>query len=760
MMAKKHRNIQHALMSAGIAALTLTSCTHGSNVFDDSAFNATQKEKYEKSWTETFGAIDPQQDWNMATEVEATVSCTTQGANAKALIYTDNPFTADALLLKELQLSSGKTARMNAPKGMKQVYAVVNDGKKNLSQGFYDIADGRVEINGNPTAQAKTRATATRAASCPVTVGKKIDLGFYKEPIHHEAVYDTSWDGKTYVRWDNGKIAYYVKMEDGGYYISTDNSNWTKATFDNPYYNELYWNGQPTGIVAETDGSGLLWVGNDTDTWGTTKYIAKRLISEAYDETFPYGDFYELNGVTGEAGPEWKQGVGYGLYGKGKFFEEYIRYWEGSKPTLEEYDISKIERGASITTQSAGPLTLSLVYGATQIADAFGYCYYKEGQDRRKAPRYILIRDARPQSNIYHDTWKGAAVGDMELGNCWGNYEYLLNDKDRTPAEWETAQNKTPMQLYTAAYNKRFVGTNYKMVYFGDNYDATPSYTFPAGTHVEFFIININDAENPNYKQNLNNFNYGSPEMNKEMMHYRMRDNSIEHGSVKATTWMYGGTQYIGFEDGGGDEDLNDVVFALNGKIKDEDIPEVPTEEPAAEGNSWIIACEDLGSTDDYDFNDIVIKVTHEPGSSTATVTPLAAGGILEAHVYYGDVELGEIHEWLGQEKNEEGSYPMINTGGNTTGSGVTKTINVGSGFSLTDNMGGFNIVVKQKLQTIRISGPETGTAPQMFLLKGDWKWPKEKVRIQDAYPQFKDWNGDAASTEWCNSPQSGLVWN
>ena len=737
----------------------LGSCTRGMNFYDEQAYFKNQAQLYAQSWVEKFGAIDPEQDWSMASQVTASISATASGNGAKAMLYSDNPFTTEASLLAELKLSKATTITFDAPKGLTQLYAIINDGTYNVSQGFYNINNSRVDITGSPVAKAKA-ALRTRSGSCPVTIGNQIDLGSYKGPVYHDAVYETSWDGKTYVKWgNNGTIAYYVKMENGKYYISTDNSTWSVGTFDNPWYNELYYNGQQTGIVAETDGSGLLGVGNDTDTWNTTKYIAKHKVSDAWTETFPYCTMYELNGVESSEGQSWKQGVGYEMYGPGKFFGEYVKYWTGDKPRLPGYDINKIEKGASITTTSQGPLTLSYVYGATQIVNAFGYFYWVDGQDKSKAPRYVLIKDARPDANIHKGSWTGATVGNMDLA-VWSNYEAIKNDKDREPYDYEIIQGNTPMQKYVNAYNQLFVGTDYKMAYFGKDYDQSATYDFPANVHVEFFIINTGSASNPDYKTNLGNFNYGDPELNKEMMHYSMRMGyNPSYGAVKGATWIHNDVQYIGFEDGGYDEDLNDIVFVLDGNVDKTDIIEVPSEEPVVEPTSWIIACEDLGSTDDYDFNDIVFSVSHQPGETKALIQPLAAGGIYEAHILYNNLDLGEIHQLLGQEADEEGNYPMINTGSGPTGYASPIEITVPSDFTMSNSMGGLNIRVTGKEGTMRIWGTEKGTAPQMLLLEGNWKWPKERKPIQEAYKDFPKWNSNSNSTEWAKHPSSGSLW-
>ena len=44
---------------------------------------------------------------------------------------------------------------------------------------------------------------------------------------------------------------------------------------------------------------------------------------------------------------------------------------------------------------------------------------------------------------------------------------------------------------------------------------------------------------------------------------------------------------------------------------------------------SWTMAYEDLGGTFDYDFNDVVFRVSHVSGDNYAMIYPKGAGGTL-----------------------------------------------------------------------------------------------------------------------------------
>jgi hypothetical protein len=185
--------------------------------------------------------------------------------------------------------------------------------------------------------------------------------------------------------------------------------------------------------------------------------------------------------------------------------------------------------------------------------------------------------------------------------------------------------------------------------------------------------------------------------------------------------------------------------------------------EPTSEAVSYIFACEDLGSTDDYDFNDIIFSVSYIQGQENAVVKVLAAGGVLEANLSYKtdtrNVAIGEVHKRLGAS-----GYVMLNT---------NEVTNVDEGYllpvlednwSLADHLGDFKVSVNTGYVTAdgslvqnEISKYLTaGSAPQVIVLRGDWEWPVERTRIDAAYPDFPKWSANAEDLEWIKTKVSG----
>lgn len=240
------------------------------------------------------------------------------------------------------------------------------------------------------------------------------------------------------------------------------------------------------------------------------------------------------------------------------------------------------------------------------------------------------------------------------------------------------------------------------------------------------------------------------------------------NGTVKRT--------FLGFEDNipwdrttgeGGDEDLNDFMFIVE--------PE-PTIIDHTE-HEWILAAEDLGDLDDFDFNDVVVSVNKLAGQTTMKVKALAAGGTLPVWLTFNDNVVkpesleddGEFHSWFSGSNaaGEDGLYPMLNTGRSSKRDGMTATITgVAKTYSITqfskpDPETGFNGF---RLKVVREDGtydyitlpahdPENGlvgVAPQMMCLPGGWKWPKERVNMVEAYPLFGEWGtGYQTTLDW-----------
>lgn len=408
------------------------------------------------------------------------------------------------------------------------------------------------------------------------------------------------------------------------------------------------------------------------------------------------------------------------------------------------------------TMASDGPVSVKDMYGATDYYDRFGYFYYTgnpTAEELSKLKKYVIMDNASVQNNIYLN---GVAVKKCELANIIG----FLNES------WQ--QHKRDEIVY---------GSEYKLVYWGEDGTSEPTYTFPKGTKIGFFIHKVtgNADSDANTIANNEKYLYGGEaklmfsqkKLNAYYNFYEYSNwqskydanNPDENGDWTCVTYRYGNTTLVGFEDGA-DNDMNDIMWFMDGNFEEtEDIPQMG-EEPKEESQSWILACEDLGSTDDYDFNDIVLEVRHEITydsnthdfiSSEIQVRCLAAGGTIPANIYYGDNRVGEAHEMLGGQTNQ-----MINTTSYgkpsdwyTVATGVTEDRNI---LTIDEIIKNISIRVTQNegdVYATEIKAPEIGEAPQMIIVPGDWEWPAERKGIETAYPEFTNWSSNASLTDW-----------
>lgn len=708
----------------------LSSCSKDSNLYDPNQ----KVNEYNNSWNQQFGAIDPTQDWNVATTVSATAACPTIAGESEMRIYSDAPLEDESNLMAVTKLTNGAgSISFDAKKAANHVFVSIKNSEGLFKiYNYYAIVNGTVNITPSDYI-TPTRSGFTRAANCPVTKGEKKTMDLQYESLVKEFIVFQGWNKKTFEEW----VQFYLaNLKPEGL---TEDTNW------GPFTTESI-------VTKNADGSinnkvldfSHVELKPDAKWVGSAKNIELTL----------------LNGVAQEeAVPCWTLGQGYKLFGPGSFFMEGQKYYSSEKMSLYPNGIEglkQVEKGFSIVTEG-GEIKMPVVYGATAISDRLGYVYYKDGQDPLAQPHYILINDARPQSNIYFNSWKEEAVGNMALSN------------------WSQAEES----LWGIPKDTKIYGTSYKLAFFGENHDQEATYNFPAGYHIVFFIAPYqpntpNDYSNHNGSYTDVNYNYSLPELNKRINHKDCNTdcptyisekdqwgNSVSaRGAIKAASWTFNGQTFLGFEDGGGDEDLNDIVFWVQGQYQTPEPPiTVPDPDPLPEpqSESWIIACEDLGNTDDIDFNDVVFSVSHTAGETTAKVTPLAAGGVLPSNIYHGGSNLGEIHNLInGAQPNANGQYSMLNTGSKgTPGSAIT--ITVPADYSVTNH--GFTVKVKDQNESIVLESAEIGTAPQMLVLPGEWAWPTERTPIGTAFPMFVNWS-KAANTaiDWYKSPVEGKV--
>ena len=209
--------------------------------------------------------------------------------------------------------------------------------------------------------------------------------------------------------------------------------------------------------------------------------------------------------------------------------------------------------------------------------------------------------------------------------------------------------------------------------------------------------------------------------------------------------------KYIGIEDiaeskpygFGTDNDFNDVVLAVVGN------PDVPQEKIITEDKYEVKTCqpkrymiEDLGATDDFDFNDVVVdvedytiethKVTRENGviksdeiisttSAPSKAVIRAMGGTIDFELTIGDTK------WVKSENGFE-VKTMYNTQGKVDYDKVLAEFEV-TGWDYNANNVGIKMMGKDgKLYAVKF--PKAGEAPMIIAVDPTQKWMGERVSV------------------------------
>lgn len=456
-----------------------------------------------------------------------------------------------------------------------------------------------------------------------------------------------------------------------------------------------------------------------------------------------------------------------------------------------------------------------------------------------KKPKFLLIYRACPGYNIYIKRSEDSGWEEQsKLSNfidAAGNFD--SNNIELTPGEDEGKDKsddwKHCMEFTTLVDKAEEMGeekseyprlrsANYRLVYFPpedfevDESSPTKmvklkdtakngSYIFPKGTHIAFFVINggqyaFRRNGEAGFKLDHRRISFSRPWLNKYLGnvfnafgHYHQAGNpsknipgpDAQDPWTPFVTYQWAGRTTMGVEDyfartqdgiNGGDHDMNDMIFSVNGNFE-RDRPDIDPNTP--ELPSWIVACEDLGGTFDFDFNDVVFGISHVAGETKATITALASGGTLPVHILsrYPTVNKdeseevtiegktlyklkptgsndGEFHSWWGSDHSY--TQPINVNSGWTVGKSVDiivpttfsmATSTAGNVVDEDGNMGGFRVMVNRdgkeyniiKAPRMDYTGEDINL-PQMFLVERTWKWPVEREHIRNVYLNFFEW--------------------
>ena len=149
------RSIRFGSMFAIAAtAALMSSCSKGFDFYDP-VQDVTQK--YSQSWKETFGEIDSNQDWNLATQ--KIVNINVEGTKT-VQILTGNPYLNEGKLAGSFTVTGRITAKVDLSKDTEVIYVVQRN-----EDGTKDVRTTRISEDGTFNTDFTAAPSATRAAT-------------------------------------------------------------------------------------------------------------------------------------------------------------------------------------------------------------------------------------------------------------------------------------------------------------------------------------------------------------------------------------------------------------------------------------------------------------------------------------------------------------------------------------------------------------------------------------------------------------------
>ena len=436
--------------------------------------------------------------------------------------------------------------------------------------------------------------------------------------------------------------------------------------------------------------------------------------------------------------------------------------------TLIDYEIKSeglLEGGEMVANDS---ILLSFLYGHTGQTGArtLGYYYHSV-----KSYSDIVFQDIAEVLTL--DYYNGKAKVQFQLDDQPTWYDANFDYKD-DPANPSTTPANS-VRKGDDAWNTLNVHN-----YYGDRLTAIRGLTFklfiPKGMEFGFYL-RTDEALSPTQKTKLTNLGVTESNLPKFSANYSCAAMNTGTSNFRSAIAIYDNFTFMGIDDNlnGGDFDCNDVTFALSNTKGEKYIPEFTESTKNSNWNkdviekhpeyinppsleetnlqSWTLAFENAGLDNDYDFNDVVLKVTPDTKNGKAEVKLLAAGAQRKTEVYFNGTLLGEVHNLFGVS-----SGTFVNTTSNTA---TTKAVTLPSidwpkNTTMEEQRMNFSLKVYNDDGTpdrefSMVDLLNDMKSPQALCVAGDWKWPKERIDVYVAYPLIGKWGVNFNNPEYCN---------
>ena len=441
--------------------------------------------------------------------------------------------------------------------------------------------------------------------------------------------------------------------------------------------------------------------------------------------------------------------------------------------TLIDYEL--MEGGELLANDD---ILLSFLYGHTgqTAARTLGYYYHSVGSYSD-----IVFKDIAEVLKLDYYNGKAKVQYQVDDKPTWYDANFDYRDDPANPSQ--TPANS--VRKGDDAWNTLNVHN-----YYGDRLTAIRGLTFklsiPKGKEYGFYL-RTEEKLSTDQKTKLTNLGVTDSNLPEYSANYSCAAMNTKTNNFRSAIAIYDNFTFMGIDDdlNGGDFDCNDVTFALSNSKGEKYIPEFTESTKKSEWNkdviekhpeyinppsleetnlqSWTLAFENAGLDNDYDFNDVVLKVTPDTQNGKAEVKLLATGAQRKTEVYFNGTLLGEVHELFGVSTDT-----FVNTTSNTA---TRKAITLPSiewpknttmeaqrmNFSLKvyndDGTVDREFSMKDLLNDMK--------SPQVLCVAGNWRWPKERIAVHVAYPLIGKWGVNFNNEEyynWYSQPKADAV--
>ena len=492
---------------------------------------------------------------------------------------------------------------------------------------------------------------------------------------------------------------------------------------------------------------------------------AQRASTRAATNNSPYG-----NSIIEDCGY-----LNFGPWGWGDVKKALVESQnsKNNMSTLIDYEL--MEGGELLANDD---ILLSFLYGHTgqTAARTLGYYYHSVGSYSD-----IVFKDIAEVLKLDYYNGKAKVQYQVDDKPTWYDANFDYRDDPANPSQ--TPANS--VRKGDDAWNTLNVHN-----YYGDRLTAIRGLTFklsiPKGKEYGFYL-RTEEKLSTDQKTKLTNLGVTDSNLPEYSANYSCAAMNTKTNNFRSAIAIYDNFTFMGIDDdlGGGDFDCNDVTFALSNSKGEKYIPEFTDGTKNSNWNkdviekhpeyinppsleetnlqSWTLAFENAGLHNDYDFNDVVLKVTPDTQNGKAEVKLLATGAQRKTEVYFNGTLLGEVHELFGVSTDT-----FVNTTSNTaTTKAVTlPSINWPQNTTMEAQRMNFSLKVYNDDGTVdrEFSMKDLlndKKSPQVLCVAGDWKWPKERINVYVAYPLIGKWGVNFNNPEysnWYSQPKADAV--